>query len=797
MRWLCVVALLMSASAGCSKKNGGHNNGQLPDGFISSSCTSDAECDDGDPCTDDVCGTDQMCSNAAKDCSAVVDDCNSASCDSMTGDCVGVAKREGKSCSDNFGNTGTCMAGNCVPTPQCNAGFSFLDCTSFGHQAMDDTSSSFDTFDTYKCAMNETGPELGYSFFADNDTLVTVTLDASVDLDLLVLNSDICDATADCAGTPSLTPGSGHEKMTFNAVGGQGYTIVVEGHNGAMGPFTLTVDCASCAPVRTLDCNTSVADGDTTSTSATNAVNSWSCDPSTGGPEETYRLAPNTNTDYSIKLTGMTQDLDLLVVEELSGSCDNTCVSDASSIKTGTAPETVAFSASGGTVYDVVVDSKSAGSSFGLEIDCTPSCLGVPGNLLNCAVGSVTGRNDDAAKSTNRVGSWKCDPNTTGREVIYQFTPATTGVYDFDLFGLTDDLDLIIVLGTAGACDPTALNCLNDPSTIQTGTTPEHVEITATKGQHYYVAVDGKPGVTGNYTLRISSPAGACPAWDCTPATGTTPAIGCTWIDDRGRNDDPVKSKNVVDTWSCDPDATGPEVVYQFKAPSSGTFTATLDELDAPLDLIVLPGNCNPLASCTANLRPSPSPSPSPSPTPAPGASPLPESVTFNTSAGTTYNIIVDGPDGAVGNYHISLSGSCAANTKCQDGNDPIDCFTTSTTGSNADPTKATNFIDTYGSCDSDLTGPEVAHLFSPGVDGPVTVTLTGMTADLDLIVLNVGVSNSCDYTTACVAEGTTVGTGDESVTFTAVSTKSYWLIVDGRDGAISNYTLSVTAGCF
>jgi hypothetical protein len=794
MRWLCLVALSMLAAAGCNRKNGNHNNGQLPDGFISSSCTSDPECDDGDPCTDDVCGTDQMCSNAAKDCSSVVDDCNSASCDATSGDCVGVPKREGRSCSDQFGDTGTCSTGTCVPTPQCNEGFEFLDCSSFGHTAMDDTSTSFDTFDTYKCATNETGPELGYTFESDTDTIVTVTLDASVDLDLLVLNSDICDATADCAGTPSLTAGSGHEKMTFNAVGGTFYTIVVEGRNGAAGPFTLTIDCASCAPVRSLDCNTSVADGDTTSTSATNAVNSWSCDVNTGGPEETYRLTPNTNTDYTIKLTGMSQDLDLLVVEELDGSCDNTCVSDSTSIKNGTAPETVMFSAVGGNTYDVVVDSKSAGSSFGLEVDCAPSCLGVPGNQLNCAVGSVTGRNDDLTKSTNRVGGWKCDANTLGREVIYHFQPATTGVYDFDLFGLTDDLDLIVVQGTSNACDPTALNCLNDPSTIQTGTTPEHVEITATKNSHYYIAVDAKAGVTGSYTLRITSPGGACPAWDCSPATGTTPALGCTWLEDRGRNDDPVKSKNVVDSWTCDPDATGPEVVYQFKAPTAGTFTATLDELDAPLDLIVLPGNCNPLASCTANLRPSPTPSPTPSP------SPVPESVTFNTVAGTTYNIIVDAPDGVVGNYHISLSGSCAANTKCQDGNDPIDCFTTSTTGSNADPTKATNFIDSYGpagGCDSGLTGPEVAHLFSPMVDGPVTVTLTGMSADLDLIVLQVGAGSSCNFTTACVAEGTTVGTGNESVTFTSDSTKSYWLIVDGRDGAISNYTLSVTSGCF
>src|SRR5262249_39333106 len=139
----------------------GHRQGDL-DGFISNSCSSDGECDDGDPCTDDLCGTDQTCTNGPKDCSSVVDDCNAATCDKATGECSGVPKREGRSCMDFLGNPGTCMQGVCQPVPQCAAGPDFLDCTTSFNHSSGDTSASVNTFDTYKCATGETGPEYGY-----------------------------------------------------------------------------------------------------------------------------------------------------------------------------------------------------------------------------------------------------------------------------------------------------------------------------------------------------------------------------------------------------------------------------------------------------------------------------------------------------------------------------------------------------------------------------------------------------------------------------------------------------------
>jgi hypothetical protein len=648
MRWVCLASLLLF---GCKDNKNKMGPQELPDGFTSNACTLDSECDDGDPCTTDTCGTDMQCSSTAKDCSMVLDDCNAASCDAMTGNCVGVPKREGRTCTDQATFTmGTCMMGVCTPLPQCaQSANAFLDC-GFQPTAMDDTSMYTGMFTKYTCpnSDNLTGPEVGIPLFVSNDGLVTLTLDATdptVDLDLLVLEDTICSDQSPCAAS-STQVGTGHESVTFNASAAKSYTVVVDGRNGAQGPFTLTMACNTCKPVQTLDCNMSVT-GDTTDTSkSTMSVNDWICAPAlTNGPEITYQLKPPVATDYTFKLTGLTQDLDLIVTDENAGTCSQSCATGftGNSIKSGTANETATFSATGGKIYDVVVDSKNAGSGYMLEVDCAPSCIGAD-VAFACSDGSVSGRNDDSMKSTNRVDSWQCDADTTGREVAYHFSAPATGDYDFYLIGLTADLDLIAIKGTATSCDPAATCVAGD----NPGTSSEHVQIHAMAGDDWYIVVDGKNGAVSPYTLRIQS--AACPAYFCTPPASQS--LSCTNKEDRSTSDG-AKSKDVVDAWTCAANTTGAEVVYQFKPTTTATYTVELDELTADLQLLEVSGTCKPSpapANCVAG---SPAPSPSPSPTPGPYV------VTFPATAGQTYNLIVDGKNGAAGNYHISIVSGC------------------------------------------------------------------------------------------------------------------------------------------
>jgi len=117
-------------------------------------CLSDAECADGNPCTDDACvngdcrsqnnlapcddedscTVDDQCSGGAcagdpVDCSKLNDACNTGECDPATGDCERLPANEGGPCNDGLFctptdscHTGVCVgAGNpCPPPLQCD-----------------------------------------------------------------------------------------------------------------------------------------------------------------------------------------------------------------------------------------------------------------------------------------------------------------------------------------------------------------------------------------------------------------------------------------------------------------------------------------------------------------------------------------------------------------------------------------------------------------------------------------------------------------------------------------------------
>jgi hypothetical protein len=85
-------------------------------------------------------------------------------------------------------------------------------------------------------------------------------------------------------------------------------------------------------------------------------------------------------------------------------------------------------------------------------------------------------------------------------------------------------------------------------------------------------------------------------------------------------------------------------------------------------------------------------------------------------------------------------------------------------------------------------SGPEVAYAFLSPVDTSVTFMLSGLAADLDLMVLSG--APACDAAT-CVAVSDRAGTADELVTLNAVAGVSYYLVVEGYAGATSDFTLA------
>jgi hypothetical protein len=100
----------------------------------------------------------------------------------------------------------------------------------------------------------------------------------------------------------------------------------------------------------------------------------------------------------------------------------------------------------------------------------------------------------------------------------------------------------------------------------------------------------------------------------------------------------------------------------------------------------------------------------------------------------------------------------------------------------------STDSVDFYSCNGVPYDGPEYAYEFSTPTTSEVTVVLSGLEADLDLLILE---GSTC-YPTDCIADSIWSGTADETVTFTAVGGVDYRIVVDGYEGATSPYTIEL-----
>jgi hypothetical protein len=142
-----------------------------------------------------------------------------------------------------------CADPDCDGSAACDAGGS---CQTAGDLACnasvtDQNATGIARIDDYACgARADTGPEIAYRLTPATSGTVTVTLDGlAVDLDLDVLGgyaaTGACDPAA-CVAS-SQQPGTTSESVTFDAIAGQTYYLVVDGYAGAEGSFRLSAMC--------------------------------------------------------------------------------------------------------------------------------------------------------------------------------------------------------------------------------------------------------------------------------------------------------------------------------------------------------------------------------------------------------------------------------------------------------------------------------------------------------------------------------------------------------------------------
>lgn len=108
-------------------------------------------------------------------------------------------------------------------------------------------------------------------------------------------------------------------------------------------------------------------------------------------------------------------------------------------------------------------------------------------------------------------------------------------------------------------------------------------------------------------------------------------------------------------------------------------------------------------------------------------------------------------------------------------------------TSSNDGP-GSTDRHEVHGCSQYVYSGPEIAYGITTPLNEPITVRITGLTADVDLYL---GETDGCDGR-GCLAGSHEPGTADEEVVFDASAGHVYTAVVDGWAGAVSGFTLSV-----
>ncbi len=94
-----------------------------------------------------------------------------------------------------------------------------------------------------------------------------------------------------------------------------------------------------------------------------------------------------------------------------------------------------------------------------------------------------------------------------------------------------------------------------------------------------------------------------------------------------------------------------------------------------------------------------------------------------------------------------------------------------------------------YGCEDWTYSGTEVAYEILTDRSEPVTVSLTGLSADLDLYLL---ATPACDGT-GCLAASSESETSDEQATADATAGEPLYAVIDGWEGAASGFSMAIT----
>jgi hypothetical protein len=358
-------------------------------------------------------------------------------------------------------------------------------------------------------AGNPGGKSVWYKWTATTTGTATfATAGSSFDTVLGAFTGTAVNALTLVAQNDDIASSDSSSRITFNAVAGRTYFIVIDGFQGASGnivlTWTSTGNPTGSAPTNNPFATPRVIAGSTGRTTATNVgATKETGEPivagNAGGKSIWFSWRAPATGRWTFGTQGSSFDTLLGVYTgtavnalRLVGSNDNVF---------GTTTSAVSFNATAGTTYRIVVDGRN-GASGPVLLTWGPT----PANDLFTNARELTG-NAGKIVDTNNSGATRDtgEPAHAGNTSLgshsmwYKWTAPAAGRATFFTAGSTFDTVLAVYTGTSvGALRVVAAN------DNVTGTITSSATFNTTAGTTYMIAVDGKNNTVGIPVLQWS-----------------------------------------------------------------------------------------------------------------------------------------------------------------------------------------------------------------------------------------------------------------------------------------------------
>jgi hypothetical protein len=613
---------------------------------------------------------------------------------------------------------------------------------------------------------NSGSVEISTCSFSGLDTLLAVYTGSTVNGLTPVASND---------NGSSFPCGSSGSEVQFTATAGTTYKIAVDGKNGSRGSFELHLigppanDDFSAA--ETLESSLpDFASGTLKMASKQAGEPEHADDP--GGHSVWYSWTPDSSGPVGISTCESSfNGLDTLLAVYTGSSVNNlTPVAsndDGPSSNCSNADSEVRFSAVAGTTYRIAVD--GAGESVGgfqLRLFGQPT----NDNFANASsLGSTNSTSESGSNTfaTKEAGEPNHAGNAGGHSVWFTWTPASSGTVEVSTCSFNNQLDTLLAVYTGSTVNGLTPVASNDDAVSAGNEGSECGEnggstlsLAAVAGTTYRIAVDGKNGAEGNFTIRLQGRAANDDFSKAQTITGSLPTGSSGNTKFAGKEaGEPNHAGNagghsVWFTWT--PASTGLVDIS-----TCGNFNSTFDAL-----LAVYTG------SAVNNLTPVASNDDGPG-----GCGSTNSDVQFTATAGTTYRIAVDGKGGTEGSFDLNLSGIPANDNfaKAQAVNGTYASGSNKLAGKEAgEPNHAVWFTWTPTS----NVAAKISSCSSGGLDSLLAVYTGSAVNGLTPVASNDDSgSEGCNST-------------DSKVSFSAIAGTVYKIAVDGKAGTQGSFSL-------